>query len=150
MDDDDLDSSPIIAAPELHAEIFGSPARKGRVPGVSVLTPAKAGIKEGGGRNEVAVRRDQTPRQGMVGKEGGDLWDSESEGEEAEGGMSPPKTMQFHVPQARLMRTPGWFFLSPFSFFLSFVKVGVVMLTSECSKGGVEADCGGSAAYCWR
>lgn len=37
-------------------------------------------------------------------------WD-DSDGEE-DGelmGMSPPKTMQFHVPQGRLMRTPGMF-----------------------------------------
>ena len=38
-------------------------------------------------------------------------WDSESEeGEGEDGGMmgfSPPKTMQFHIPQGRLMRTPG-------------------------------------------
>lgn len=37
------------------------------------------------------------------------LWDSDSdeEGEDGMGGMSPPKTMQFHVPRERLLRTPG-------------------------------------------
>lgn len=107
-DDDDLGSSPLIAAPQLHSEIFGSPVRKGRVPGVSVLTPAK-GFKQGGGRTELSARREaKTPREGN-GNEKGDMWDSDSEGEEVEGGggMSPPKTMQFHVPQAKLMRTPG-------------------------------------------
>jgi DASH complex subunit ASK1 len=80
--EEELDSSPFVEAPELHAEIFESPLR--RVPGVSVLTPARG--------------------QGK-GKERG-VWDSDSEEEEM-GGMSPPKTMQFHVPRERLLRTPG-------------------------------------------
>ena len=100
--EDDLDSSPAIAAPELHAEIFGSPAKRSRIPGVSVLTPAK-GRKEGGGRAEVIVK--DTSRPAKI-KE--NLWDSDSEEDEDVGaGMSPPKTMQFHVPQGRLVRTPG-------------------------------------------
>lgn len=100
--EDDLDSSPAIAAPELHAEIFGSPAKRGRIPGVSVLTPAK-GRKEGGGRAEVIVKDTSKPAKGKE-----NLWDSDSEEDEDVGaGMSPPKTMQFHVPQGRLVRTPG-------------------------------------------
>ncbi|KAK0507448.1 hypothetical protein JMJ35_009971 [Cladonia borealis] len=101
-DDSDLDSSP-LAAPELHAEIFGTPAARkgGRVPGVSVLTPKRgregSAVRGGGGRGK--------PQQQDLG------WDSESEeGEGEEGGMmgfSPPKTMQFHIPQGRLMRTPA-------------------------------------------
>ena len=43
-------------------------------------------------------------------------WDSESdeggEGEDGMMGFSPPKTMQFHIPQGRLMRTPGTYYLS--------------------------------------
>ena len=101
--DDDLDSSPIIAAPELHAEIFDSPARKGRIPGVSVLTPAK-GLKTGKDGDDAFSKGGG----GAVGKGKENLWDSDSDDEEGAGaGMSPPKTMQFHVPQARLMRTPG-------------------------------------------
>lgn len=44
-------------------------------------------------------------------------WDSESEeGEGEEGlGFSPPKTMQFHIPQGRLMRTPGMLYLPTLS-----------------------------------
>ena len=100
--EDDLDSSPAIAAPELHAEIFGSPAKRGRIPGVSVLTPAK-GRKEGGGRAEVIVKDTSRPAKSKE-----NLWDSDSEEDEDVGaGMSPPKTMQFHVPQGRLVRTPG-------------------------------------------
>ena len=97
---DDLDSSPAIEAPELHAEIFDSPARRGRIPGVSVLTPAKR-RKEGGARSEVA---DAT--NGAKAK--ASLWDSDSEDDDVgAAGMSPPKTMQFHIPHGRLVRTPG-------------------------------------------
>ena len=92
-DDSDLDSSPVIAAPELHAEIFDTPARKGRVPGVSVLTPARD-------RAGSAARK----RSQDIG------WDDSDDEEDGEPmGMSPPKTMQFHVPQGRLMKTPGMF-----------------------------------------
>ena len=98
---DELDSSPAIAAPELHADIFDTPARRGRVPGVSLLTPGK-GKKAGGGRSDL------TANNGTKGKDS--LWDSDSEEGEMDGvGMSPPKTMQFHVPQGRLMRTPGMY-----------------------------------------
>lgn len=89
-------SSPDMPAPpELHAEIFSSPARGGPAsarkpptPGVSVLTPAK---KEGGYKKAART------------------WDSDDELEEGGVGFeqSPPKTMQFHVPQSRLLRTPG-------------------------------------------
>ena len=68
-----------------------------------MLTPKQgregSASARGGGKGK-------TPRQQQ------DLgWDSESEeGEGEDGGMmgfSPPKTMQFHIPQGRLMRTPG-------------------------------------------
>lgn len=40
-------------------------------------------------------------------QEGG--WDSDEDEDGVGGGMgiSPPKTMQFHIPQGRLMRTPA-------------------------------------------
>ena len=117
-DDDDFDSSPAAPAPELHAEIFDTPARRGltgrigaetgRVPGVSVLTPGKTL----GGRS---VRKPHTPAGDV--RDAGDaeeriLWDSDEDDDDdylREGvkGMSPPKTMQFHVPQSRLVQTPG-------------------------------------------
>lgn len=48
------------------------------------------------------------------------IWDSDSDDEGGLEGMSPPKTMQFHVPQTRLLRTPGKSCLSFFfaSFFI--------------------------------
>lgn len=108
--DDSPLSSPEPEAPQLHSEIFSSPIKgvattptprrqKSRgtpkpKPGTSVLSPAKGKEK---------------------GKRGG--WDSDDDfdddGDDDDGfdefgdGLSPPKTMQFHVPQSRLMKTPG-------------------------------------------
>ncbi|KAL6719868.1 DASH complex subunit ask1 [Lecanora helva] len=100
-DDNGLDSSPAIAAPELHAEIFDTPARKSRIPGVSVFTPARSGRKGG---TPAARGRSQ---EGTSGR--GGVWSDSDDEDDVDGlgGMSPPKTMQFHVPQGRLMRTPA-------------------------------------------
>ena len=89
-DDDEMESSPFVEAPDLNAEIFDSPVRRPRVPGVSVLTPAR-------GKADAAKGKER------------DVWDSDSEGEEGGlgKGISPPKTMQFHIPRERLLRTPG-------------------------------------------
>lgn len=93
LPDDDLDSSPAAPAPQLHAEIFDTPARTGRIPGVSILTPGRR------------LGKDDAPsQQGQSAAHDVDLWDSD---EDIDAGMSPPKTMQFHVPQSRLVRTPG-------------------------------------------
>jgi DASH complex subunit ASK1 len=102
--DDSPMSSPEPEAPQLNAELFDSPVkgvnatpgtnRKRRTssnrlrgtpkPGTSVLTPAK-----NQGRH--------TP-----------VWDSDDDlDDEEDFGPSPPKTMQFHIPQSRLMKTPG-------------------------------------------
>lgn len=111
---DDLDSSPPAPAPELHAEIFDTPARKGggagttRVPGISVLTPAK-------GFGRTPAGKTMPGGAGGQGKGKGNLWDSDDDDEDfdddGEGGgmrgMSPPKTIQFHVPQSRMVQTPG-------------------------------------------
>ena len=81
-----LSSSPEMAAPELHAEVFSSPVRKPRTPGVSVLPPDKTKAKS------------KTPG----------IWDSDDDSnDEVYFQQSPPKTMQFHVPQSRLLQTPG-------------------------------------------
>lgn len=122
-------SSPELEAPKLHEEIFSSPIRDnsgennrldledpaldltreldsdlevtparfrkptvspGKVkPGISVLTPAKSKPK---------------PNVGAA------PWDSDDDDVDLLM-PSPPKTMQFHVPQSRLMQTPGMYFL---------------------------------------
>lgn len=111
--DDDLDSSPAVPAPQLHSEIFGTPAQRTKVPGVSVLTPARGGLK----RTSSQRREGKTLAAGEGdGKRRDRIWDSDSEDDDYEGGgaggfgMSPPKTIQFHVPQSRLLRTPGEYF----------------------------------------
>lgn len=107
-------SSPEAPAPQLRADLF-SPAKTPRTPGVSVYqqrqqqqhhhqqTPGKNGGGGGGGGGLFA-----SGRQSAVSGGGGDdiiTWDSDSEGDVT--GFSPPKTMQFHVPQSRLMQTPA-------------------------------------------
>jgi DASH complex subunit ASK1 len=89
FDDSPLNSSPEIARPELNHEIFSSPERRRPVPGVSVLTPAKGHSRD--------------PTQTLR------VWDSDDEDldEDVALGYSPPKTMQFHVPQNRLLKTPA-------------------------------------------
>ncbi|KAL4934615.1 DASH complex subunit ASK1 [Aspergillus undulatus] len=104
--DDSPMTSPEPEAPQLNSELFSSPlkpqtpgtGRKSRPntsrprgapkPGTSVLTPAKGGF---GKRSEW----DSDDDDDQFGDEGDDL------------GYSPPKTMQFHVPQSRLMKTPA-------------------------------------------
>ncbi|EKD15471.1 DASH complex subunit Ask1 [Drepanopeziza brunnea f. sp. 'multigermtubi' MB_m1] len=96
-------SSPPVAAPQLHAEIFESPIRKlysrpnaPRTPGISVQTPAR------GKARDAHVK---PPKKDEIS------WESDSD-EDAEGvyrelGMSPPKTIQFSLPQSRLLQTPA-------------------------------------------
>ncbi|KAL2061704.1 hypothetical protein VTL71DRAFT_7082 [Oculimacula yallundae] len=97
-------SSPPEAAPQLHAEIFSSPIRQQynrpmapRTPGVSVQTPAKSKAKAA--FPQKPAKKDEIS------------WESDSD-EDAEGvyremGMSPPKTIQFSLPQSRLLQTPA-------------------------------------------
>ncbi|KAG0649226.1 Outer kinetochore ask1 [Hyphodiscus hymeniophilus] len=94
-------SSPPVAAPKLHADIFSSPIRQQynrpsapRTPGLSVQTPAKK-------------KAEDIP----ISEKDEITWESDSD-EDAEGvyremGMSPPKTIQFSLPQSRLMQTPA-------------------------------------------
>lgn len=108
--DDSPISSPEPEAPHLNPELFSpvksvttptprrnrrpSPTHLDRItpkPGISVLTPAKSG---GTGKQRA--------------------WDSDDDFDDTEDGdlgPSPPKTMQFHIPQSRLMKTPGKFVL---------------------------------------
>lgn len=102
---DDLDSSPMMEAPQLNAELFNSPAknRPPRVPGVSVLTPAKKKA------TAYPAEADVEPEYKNHGKAKAKAWDSDSEEDDDDllEGMSPPKTMQFHIPQSKLLKTPG-------------------------------------------
>ncbi|PYH48455.1 DASH complex subunit ASK1 [Aspergillus saccharolyticus JOP 1030-1] len=119
--DDSPISSPEPEAPQLHAEIFSSPMKRGaetpntgrrrrpsahhpyqsRVtpkPGMSVLTP----MKDGTGRRGGGWDSDDEFGGGGFGRGGAAFSD-----EDEDLGPSPPKTMQFHIPQSRLMKTPA-------------------------------------------
>ncbi|PVH85970.1 hypothetical protein DL98DRAFT_511053 [Cadophora sp. DSE1049] len=93
-------SSPPAAAPQLHAEIFSSPIRQQhsrpnvpRTPGVSVQTPAKKQpVSKTAKKDEISWESDS---------------DEDAEGVYRELGMSPPKTIQFSLPQSRLLQTPA-------------------------------------------
>lgn len=107
-DPDSPDSSPPAPAPELHAEIFDSPVRRPRIPGVSILTPARKRDSAGGKSRDVFGGEDVDG----AGRKMTDIWDSDSDDEHGMEEMSPPKTMQFHIPQSRLLRTPGTFYVA--------------------------------------
>ncbi|KAI9807447.1 MAG: DASH complex subunit ask1 [Piccolia ochrophora] len=117
-------SSPDVQAPKLHSEIFSSPVRAGAGrppggpprtprPGVSVLqTPGRSGGRSTKTRKtqqqQQQQQRDVTTRSAAWD----DSDDSSSEASNAEGtawakGTSPPKSMQYAVPQSRLLQTPA-------------------------------------------
>jgi len=96
--------SPAAAAPQLRSDIFGSAARAPRTPGVSVQ---KRKTPRRGGNEYASARKTLFSTANKGTKKLHDLgWDSDSEVED-DLGISPPKTMQFHVPQSRLLRTPA-------------------------------------------
>ena len=68
---------------------------------MSVLTPAKKSAQRGKEKNKEEIENSYASKAG--------IWDSDSDDDD-EGlpeGMSPPKTMQFHIPQSKLLKTPG-------------------------------------------
>lgn len=109
--DDSPQSSPAMAAPQLRSDLF-SPAKglgAPRTPGVSVLTPAK---KTGHAAPTTSTGRQLFSPQDKAYSTTKDrtsniFSDDESDDDDGFGDMSPPKTMQFHVPQSRLMQTPA-------------------------------------------
>ncbi|CAG8095368.1 unnamed protein product [Penicillium salamii] len=101
--DDSPISSPEPEAPQLHSEIFSSPIKGVDTPGTNR-------------KRRTSSNRREPPRPGMSvltpakkpsGKSA--MWDSDDDFDydDEDLGPSPPKTMQFHIPQSRLMRTPA-------------------------------------------
>ncbi|CAI6233426.1 unnamed protein product [Periconia digitata] len=82
-EDSSPESSP--APPQLRADLF-SPLKTPRTPGVSVQTPGK-------GKHLFSVT-----------KTGANIFD-DTDSEEDD--LSPPKTIQFHIPQSKLLQTPA-------------------------------------------
>ena len=114
--DDSPGSSPEITAPQLRSELF-SPAKtrppqqqsyrhepQPLTPGISVLTPAKP-------NSHAATRITSTGRPlsspPSASNRTSRLFAADSSDEDDSFVMSPPKTMQFHVPQSRLLQTPA-------------------------------------------
>ena len=91
-----------MPAPELRSDIFGSAVKARRVPGVSVLTPVKRSDRRG--KEGYEGENEEKLYSRRVG-----IWDSDSDDDDdgLPEGMSPPKTMQFHIPQSKLLKTPG-------------------------------------------
>lgn len=110
--DDSPGSSPAIAAPELRSDLF-SPVRPAiggpRTPGISILTPAAR--RAGGPAPTTSTGRQLFSPQDKTYNSTKDrtshIFSDEDDTEDGLMGMSPPKTMQFHVPQRRLMQTPA-------------------------------------------
>ncbi|KAK5175576.1 DASH complex subunit ask1 [Saxophila tyrrhenica] len=111
--DDSPQSSPDLPAPQLRSDLF-SPAKAAaapRTPGVSILTPARktghAAPTTSTGRQlfspqDKAYSTTKTHTSHNIFSS-----DDSDDDDDGYGDMSPPKTMQFHVPQSRLMQTPA-------------------------------------------
>ncbi|GAB7332030.1 hypothetical protein MBLNU13_g03928t1 [Cladosporium sp. NU13] len=117
--DDSPGSSPEISAPQLRSELF-SPAKtrpqqqqqqsykyepQPLTPGISVLTPAKPNSHAAATRITSTGRPLSSPPS--AANRTSRLFAADSSDEDDSFVMSPPKTMQFHVPQSRLLQTPA-------------------------------------------
>ncbi|MBZ6422104.1 MAG: hypothetical protein LBE43_00275 [Staphylococcus aureus] len=103
--DDSPISSPEPEAPQLHSEIFSSPIKGiNDTPGTNRKRRTSSNRMHGIPRPGMSVL---TPAKKSAGKSA--MWDSDDDldYDDEDLGPSPPKTMQFHIPQSRLMRTPG-------------------------------------------
>lgn len=131
--DDSPQSSPAMAAPELRPDLF-SPAKQPsqptggpRTPGISILTPAARRTANGKAPTTSTGRQLFSPQDKAFSnrqpsasasqstnafKTSNTIFSSpfasdDDDNDDDAFGMSPPKTMQFHVPQSRLMQTPA-------------------------------------------
>ena len=99
-----LDSPDEDEPPRLRPELFSSPLKT--TPGVSVYTTAAANAAR-----SAKARRDEnraTPgRAAGTSAAAATAWQSDSDDEDVMAGISPPKTIQFSVPQSKLLQTPG-------------------------------------------
>jgi DASH complex subunit ASK1 len=115
--DDSPGSSPEISAPQLRSDLFSpAPALKPRpqqqqqyipqplTPGISVLTPAKPSNNQPARMTSTGRPLSSPP---SARNRASRLFAAESSDEDDSFVMSPPKTMQFHVPQSRLLQTPA-------------------------------------------
>ncbi|KAM0712488.1 hypothetical protein Q7P37_011585 [Cladosporium fusiforme] len=125
--DDSPGSSPEISAPQLRSDLFSpAPAPKTRpqqshtqqqqhqynqpplTPGISILTPAKPSQTQPASalRTTSTGRPIFSPHSGTT-RTSRLFSAADSDSDDDDMAMSPPKTMQFHVPQSRLLQTPA-------------------------------------------
>jgi len=113
--DSSPDSSPDIAAPQLRSDLFSPAKPLPRTPGISVLTPARNGNSRAPAPTTSTSRQlfsledkayaTTRSRHTFTGPHHDDSSDDDDDDDLLD--MSPPKTMQFHVPQSRLLQTPA-------------------------------------------
>ncbi|KAF2207745.1 hypothetical protein CERZMDRAFT_114940 [Cercospora zeae-maydis SCOH1-5] len=108
--DDSPQSSPEVSAPQLRSELFSPAKAAPRTPGVSVLTPAtrKTGPPPttSTGR-QLFSAQDKAYTASKDRTRASHMFEDSDEDEDFLVEISPPKTMQFHVPQSRLVQTPA-------------------------------------------
>ncbi|KAJ5793710.1 hypothetical protein N7457_000309 [Penicillium paradoxum] len=102
--DDSPISSPEPEVPQFHSEVFSSPIRGVNTPGTNRKRRTSSNRMRDMPRPGMSVL---TPAKKSAGKSA--MWDSDDDldYDDDDLGPSPPKTMQFHIPQSRLMRTPA-------------------------------------------
>jgi DASH complex subunit ASK1 len=111
LDFDETLSSPLeeAPAPQLRKEIFSSPVKGPRTPGVSVQTPGyKRRAREEREKEASAGAAAEVTRGRTGGLTGRSIraWDSDDDDDD-DLDMSPPKTIMFNLPESRLLQTPG-------------------------------------------
>ncbi|KAL2221000.1 DASH complex subunit Ask1-domain-containing protein [Thermoascus aurantiacus ATCC 26904] len=99
--DDSPISSPEPEAPKLNEEIFASSPLKAEGLGGTGRKPRATSLSRVTPRPGISVLTPTKNKQRAV-------WDSDDDlDDDDDFGYSPPKTMQFHIPQSRLMKTPA-------------------------------------------
>ncbi|KXT15597.1 hypothetical protein AC579_9945 [Pseudocercospora musae] len=107
--DDSPQSSPEISAPQLRSDLFSPAKGAPRTPGLSILTPANK--KTGppppttSTGKQLFSAQDKAYTATRDRTRASHIFDDSDDDDLAE--LSPPKTMQFHVPQSRLTQTPA-------------------------------------------
>lgn len=119
--DDSPISSPEPEAPKLNEEIFASSPLKAEGLGGTGRKPRATSLSRVTPRPGISVLTPTKNKQRAV-------WDSDDDlDDDDDFGYSPPKTMQFHIPQSRLMKTPGMLF--PFFSFLKLLLLSTRIQT---------------------
>lgn len=105
-----LDSPEEDEPPRLRPELFSSPLKT--TPGVSVYTTAAANAAKANKSSSRADKAAHGNNKVTSGSAAAAAWQSDSDDDDVMAGISPPKTIQFSVPQSKLLQTPGTYFIT--------------------------------------